>query len=360
MQGVDPFSYSFVNLKLRYAAYDDMLTNMNFLNRYDKVNIFINLETVLRNLSMIKDLERTIVLYSKFNNAIIAHMLNLAGHYNRFFKNNTFDTKVYLYHTDLHSTEFNQFKYNEDYRSYYLTKFNQNPKFTYLTDKLNNDIIPEAKLISEYIPNVYYITSQNIEGSLIPYIIGESDKSRKNIIMGGEFYDTQYSGIDNYTNFYIHRTPMSNGIYTDLPSYISYLSKKPVEEINSMIDTYGNYSMYCTLISSLGDRDRSIDGLNKIGPVTLDKLVRNGVHNNKIKLDTNNPEVIKEIIPKELQDNFVNNYYCTNLRYMYDELTDGEKNSVLSQINDKSDINSLKRLNQTDFYDTPIILEQLL
>ena len=112
-------------------------------------------------------------LQRDFETILISNILNLAAHYKRFFISNGLDTKVYLYHTDFDSTEFNQCKYNEDYRMYYLCKYNNNPKFVYLTDALKATVLPEVKIYCEFIPNLYYISAKNIEGSLVPLVIAK-------------------------------------------------------------------------------------------------------------------------------------------------------------------------------------------
>ena len=58
----DPFSVCFNSLKLRYKDYDESISSKNFLNPTDKINVFINLETVYKSLSTILDLEKKILL----------------------------------------------------------------------------------------------------------------------------------------------------------------------------------------------------------------------------------------------------------------------------------------------------------
>ena len=60
MEAFDPFSVCFNILKLKYKDYDESLTNKNFLVPNDKINVFINLETAFKHLSMIMDLEKSI------------------------------------------------------------------------------------------------------------------------------------------------------------------------------------------------------------------------------------------------------------------------------------------------------------
>lgn len=356
----DPFSVCFNLLKLKYSVYDESLTSMNFLKPTDKVNVFINLETVWKNLSMITELEKKIIVQKDFHEIMISNILNLAAHYKRFFTSNGLDTKVYLYHTDLTSDEFNQFKYNEDYRAYYLVKFNDNPKFALFSEKLNYDIIPEVKTYCEFIPNVYYISAHNIEGSLVPYIISKEDPIRKNLIVGGELYDTQYSQISNFVNHYIHRTFNTNKIYSDLSGYLVDITKKETDE-DGLTNAFSNYNLYCGLLAILGNKIRSIEGISGIGPITFKKSLTEAINKNDIPKEPSTPEIMSTIFHDgEIQEEFINNFYCSAIISMYDELTESEKSSVLSQLLDRSDKNTLEKINSTKFFNHPIILDSLL
>jgi hypothetical protein len=357
----DPFSVCCNILKLKYKDYDESLTAKNFLIQSDKINVFINLETVFKHLSMIMDLEKKIMIQRDFEEIMISNIINLAAHYKRFFVNNGLDTKVYLYNTDFNSTEFNQRKYNEDYRSYYLIKYNDNPKFMLLTERLKENVLPDVKTYCEFIPNVYYISAKDIEGSLVPYIISQIDRDRKNLIIGGEFYDSQYSYIDRFVNHYIHRSYNTNCVSSDTAGYLKDLLKKDKDEIMELTDIYGHYSTYCTLMSVIGDKQRSIDGISGCGPMTLTKLMEMALAQNIIQNNTTNPGMIGDIFHDEdTKEDFVNNFYCSSVLSMYQELTEAEKNSILNQISDRLDVMSLQALNASKFYDHPLLLEGLL
>lgn len=357
----DPFSVCFNILKLRYKDYDESLTSKNFLYPNDKVNIFINLETVFKHLSMIPDLEKKLIVQRDFETLMISNIINLAAHYKRFFVNNGLDTRVFLYNTDFNSDEFNQFKYNEDFRTYYLVKFNDNPKFALLTDMLKGSILPNVKTYCEFINNVYYISAHNMEGSLVPYIIGNMDKSRKNLIIGGEFYDTQYSSIPNFVNHYIHRSFNSNAVYSDIHGYLKDVTKKDKEENPNMDVAFNNYNTYCSLLAVLGDKIRSIDGISGFGPKTLQKCIEQGLAQQIIQNETSNPEIIGDIFhDRDTKEEFVNNFYCCSILPMYQDLTEAEKSSIFIQMTDRSDINSLQMLNKTKFVNHPFLLEGLL
>lgn len=357
----DPFSVCFNMMKIKYKDLDDKLSSLNILQQNDRVNVFINLESCFKYLSMIMDLEKKLILHRESVAILTSNIINLAGHYRKFFVNNGLNTKVYVYHTDFKSDDFVQRKYNEDYRIFYLTKFNTNPKFVYLTDLLVDKVLPMVAKILEFIPGIYYITKKNMDGSMIPYIIGESDKTRKNIIFGNDLYDTQYSLLPNYINFLIHRTQGVTQSLCTIPEYIEMLAKKDKSEIIDFINTFGlNYSSYCTLLTCIGDKNRSNSGLTGVGVNTLYSLMKTALNSNVIDSNITNPKIISNIFQEEHREEFIEQFWCTSIKYIYDEITEADKLPIMNNQIDRIDMRSLMQLNQSMFQNYRLLLEQLV
>lgn len=354
------FSVCFNILKVRYVEMDNILSCSNFLTPTDKVNVFISLETVWKYISMIHDLEKKLFVERDFQKIIIADILNLAGHYKKFFSPSGVTTRIFLYTTDFNSTSemFKASKYNEDYRSYFLNKFNCNPKFAFLTEELKNTIIPEVKILCEYIPGVHFISSKNIEGSMIPYIIAESDKSYKNIIITGESYDTQYSVRDNFFDLYCKRAINYKMIAYEPDRIISEMTKTELGK-DFVSPIISNPSMFTGLLSCLGNRDRSIDGIKGMGFATYQSKILNGIATNKITKQTRSIELIADVFPETMRNDIINNYYCIDVETQYQDLSKAEQYTILNQQTENIDMNSIQKLNSSRFYNHPLNLESL-
>ena len=67
----EPFSVCFNIMKIKYKDYDESITQKNFLQPDDSVNVFINLESILKNISMINELENKIILQREFQTIFI-------------------------------------------------------------------------------------------------------------------------------------------------------------------------------------------------------------------------------------------------------------------------------------------------
>lgn len=360
------FDILFACMKIRYKDYDDEITMSNMIHsQSDKINLFIDLETIFRMISTVKDLERRIITVSDddFKELLVSEIINLAGHYKGFFKGNGInDVNVYLYNTDFDSDTFHEFKYNEDYRSYFLIKFNNNPKYALFTERFKNLVVPDLKIMIDFIPGIYYISCKNIESSLLPYIIAKNDISRKNLIISGEYFNSQYWNMPNFIMTY--RVRMKEGfmqIDSNRKAFEIMKAKNPLITNGNIYEMiYSQYSMYCSLLSVIGDKTRSIDGILGIGPSRLENLIKAGLSNKIINDTTNSPELMSMIFEKDDQrKDFINNYYCTSIIDKYNELTSSDIDSIKIQIVDRYDKNGFSIVERSKFDKYRIQMENI-
>lgn len=357
----NPFSICFNMLKLKYATYDASISSLGVLNPDDKVNIFLNVETILNYLSTVTDLEKKLFLNRDYKISMTSDLINVAAHYKEFFKNNGLDTKVFLYMTDLESTEesFPECEYNVDYRCYYINKYTGNPKFVELTESFNTFIIPKVKSLCDFIPDVYFIKSKNIEGSLIPFIVSEKYPDRKNFIVTGDIYDTQYTFIDNFVCHLFKRHYSNRSLSCTIPEFLKVLTHK--EEISKEeLDIFSNKGFYTLLLASLGEKYRSVNKIMGIGFRSLYKNIVCALNESKITKDTESVELLSEMFEDIEHDEIIENYKSISLSNSIGLLTDGDKKIIQEQITDRSDLNSLMKLNNDIFKEYPLRIESLL
>lgn len=352
----NPFLVCFNILKIRYPEYDSSIDSSEFLKPDDKVNVFISFESLLNNICCIKDVDKKMILERDFATIITSHILNLAAHYKRFFKQNKLETRVFIYGTDLESTNFINSRFNDEYRSYYLMKYMNNPRYSYLGEQLVSKILPDTRKISEFLPQVYFINGNNIEGSLIPYIVSEMDKSYKNFIITSDIYETQYQTMDNFLCHYIRKSVNGSSISRSIEKTLSLLFSDRVEDDYSI---FNNAPYYMLLLSCVGDKKRSIDPIKGLGVKTIMKLINRGLTEKIITEKTDNIELLKDIVNEDIREDLLNNFNCINLKEQYKLLSKEDIFNIEKQIIDRSDNSSLLKLNSTRFYNHQLMLEEL-
>lgn len=361
IESTDPVGVCFNMMKIKYQTYDAALMDTDFLQPTDKINVFINLETVLKYISTVQDLEKKMMVCTDIDKILVSNTLNLAAHYKDFFRGNGLDTNIFLYMTDLSSvcSDFEESKYNEDYRSYYVNKYMGNPKFVLLGSKLKDAILPEVKTICEYIPQVYCVSKKGIDSGCIPYIISEKYPDRKNIVLSGDLYDTQYSYFENFLAQLYMRGWNLNILASNVAGYLKAITKADIVPQN-IVDLFKNESFYRLLLCCLGDKYRSIIGVSGIKFAKLISTITNGLQDRKITANTTSAELLSDIFPDTAKSEMYQNLILMDLHSKLKMIGEGSKKDVTSQIIDKVDRTSLMKLNATVFQKHPLWLDALL
>ena len=356
----DNFSVCINSMQINYPTLDNIITKMDFINPDDKVNVFLNIESILRNISMVRDVERKIYMAgSELTTILSSKLINYAAHYKSFFRRNNLRTRVFLYMTDLQSDDFPERQINPDYRCYYLTKYTKNPKYMQLSEEMVQTIIPITKTILDFINDVYFVTGKNIDGSMIPYIIDKDEPGWKNIIVSSDKSETQYNFYDNFRSIYLKRGAGLSILGTTLTDFIADMTKRPKDQITEISKLYENKGFYLLLLSVLGDKYRTVDGISNIGLVTLTKLIQKGISENIVTSSTTNVDLLSSIFDDDNEKDLVDNFSVLNIETKYQTLTKSQINDVTSQVIDRTDVSSLQQLNAKNFYKHQLNLEAL-
>lgn len=354
----NPFTVCFTSMKLRYADYDNSIEKLNFVNRDDKVNVFINMESVLNNLSTISNIDNKLLLERNFPTILESEFINLCAHYKRFFRGNGLPTRVFLYYTDLSSSSFKNFRYNDEYRSFYINKYMLNPKFQLLGNRIVDTIIPKIQKIMEFIPDVHFINATDIEGSIVPLIIANQDKTCKNFIISTDKYETQYQlSPKRFCMHYIKRSPTGASVLNRFDKTLSYIFKENID--NKYVELLSNPSFYSTVIGAIGDKPRSLEPLKGIGCKSVLKCLSTAIEDNIITKDTTSIEMISKSFPEDQSELAISNYNCINIAKQYSDISDKDVFSITNQIVNRFDYNSLIKLNETVYKDYPLMLQEL-
>lgn len=361
IETVDPVGVCFNMMKIKYQTYDAALMDSDFLQPTDKINVFINLETVMKYITSVQDLEKKMLVCSDIDKILVSNTLNLAAHYKDFFRGNGLDTNIFLYMTDLSSmcSDFEETRYNEDYRSYYVNKYMGNPKFALLGSKMKDVILPEVQTICEFIPQVYYVSKKGVDGALIPHIIAQNFPDRKNIILSGDLYDTQYSYTENFLSQLYMRGYNMNILAWDVAGYLKTITKRdtiPTE----LIQLFSNAAFYKLLLCCIGDKYRSIMGIPGIKFAKLVSAITTGLKDGKITTSTTSAELLSDIFPDSVKKSVYDNMVVMDLHSKLNLIGEGSKKDIITQIVDKVDRVSVMKLNNTIFQKYPLWLEALL
>lgn len=339
--------------------FDDMDSFMMGPNGYlakenpDEVHIFINLEEVYRTILCISG-EDTMLAIHNIDDAqkmIISNVINLAQHYRLYFAKLKIPNKVFIcwnYNPD--KTDYKNRKYIYDYRSSYDSKIGNLSPFPYLRDVITMSVKTLQTIIT-YVNEVYLITHNTIESSVIPYMFYRDqvdDKKYMNMIISRDAYDYQYA----LYGFYVIN-PKRKRIITESSVLIDYSIHCRWKK--NIIDIPLNFVP--TLMAVIGDKNKGIPKLKAIGVSRLCDIIKDNIFNLKVTQNTSSLEVIETMFTDDkVREEFHNNYHCTCIPLQYQEITPSERFEIFSQVIDKYDDINLEFLNERFFSQYPLMI----
>lgn len=343
---------------LKWDLMDKYIRN-NHLNIKpgDDINLFINFESILNNLFNYKNINSLLVYHKQdLVIEIESSVLNLVANYKSYFHKEKCNVKVYLYYTDLKSDNQQMMVYNKYYRTYYQNKYKQNPKFRNVGEVILDIVIPELELIMSYIPNIYFIKSNNFDSSLIPEIISRFDNI-KNIIISGDIFDTLYMFNPNFINLFIKRKYQNLFIGTNVDEIIQYIIK---DESPFDLNIFKSEMYFRLLLSINGSIIRNIKTNKGFNYNYIIKLLKDGVDKGIILRDFNSLSSIIDIFPEKYKEDIKSAFQCMSIENQYGLLNQIDIDNIKSQIIDKIDIVSVEALNNQRFLNYPINIQSLL
>ena len=339
----------------------DIHINSSMLNIQpgDDLNVFINFESILRNLTLQSRLITTLVQYKQ--QVVIeleAAILNLVAHYRLLFaKKMRCNTKIYYYYTDLLAEEPQEMTcINKYYRSYYRNRYLQNPEFKEMGKVLTEIVIPEIELIISYVPNVYFLKSKTFDSSIIPQAIS-SLSGAKNVIITGDVFDTLYLFNPDFLTLYIKNRYSYFKICSNVDSTVQTIIKN---ESPFDLGIFKSEMYFRLLLSIRGSKVRNIKAAKGFGYSTFLRLIKNGIDRDIILKDFESLGSIIQLFPEEIRADVKKAFQCLSIDSQYEMMTEADKSSLKDQIIDRVDFMSLQALNNKRFYDFPINISALL
>jgi hypothetical protein len=338
--------------KVKFSKLDELMTkHCTEITPDSKINLFINLEPILKKLVAANIDDYLKVRSEEKTFEMISNIINLAAHYRLFFTKNKLYSKVYLYMNHPFKTDYKNRNINPDYRKYFEHRYTKNTKTTVLGNTLSQ-VLPFTKIILDYVDGVYLIEAESIESSLVPHIITNESKSNEiNFVLSNDKYDYQYAN----KGFHIIRPKKEESYIINQSNLIQMI--KTEEKIVNDIEVESHF--YPFILSLLGDKYRNIDKIKRIGLASLLKTIKGAIDNDIISKDVHNINILANIIKDEYRGFLLANYYCVDIDTQFQMLNIKDLYSITSQVNDKFDNVALKKINDQYFKLHPILLLEL-
>ena len=380
MEAIDGYVNAF---KLRYVYLDKLFNGRLEAKSKGKrlvtdVNIFINFES-LYNYIRRRDVEKEIATAKKkeirmIYRSAIAEFINVAAHYREYFKRHQIRTNIFYYFNELEETyvNYNNSALVPEYRNHFIESTTAIDRLT--INSLIADSIPFMRIITEYIDSVYMVGTKRVEASLIPFIINMEGKfpANMNILIIKDEYDYQYCN----NNFLVISKYLGEPVILTKRNIMRFMrhKKKYKEKITSTgknITRDLNPILLTFILTFLGDRKRSIPGIKGFGFTRiynqLSRLYDVGYIFDE-EPDTMQIQNLCDIFSKygsfsfreeDLRNEVMTLFKVYDFEYQYSVMSKGQREHILDQLKNKSDVQGLIELNDKYFEYNPLMLMEL-
>ena len=346
----------FNSFKIKYSLMDEFIEENELkFNNKRPVNIFINFDTILKSLAN-KDINEFSASCDtkKVALKVIGNIINLASHYRHYFYKRRIYTRIIMFSTfPVAKHEYKNRAFNPHFKKNFDNKIVNID--TPVTRIIINQAIPMLKIIFDYIEDVHFITTDQLESSIIPLIyLNDVLKGEEcdNIIITKDKFDYQYVA----KGFYLFRPKLADSYCITRDNLIEKLKEENDIKSTETVDPSFISFINCVM----GDGYRNVPKLKRVGISTLMKVINKGIKSNIIAERDNSIYLLVDLVKPEFKQILLNNYRQLDLDGQYMTITVSDKYNIKSQCDNKFDNNSLKELTCKYFTDFPVYIDELV
>lgn len=340
--------------KIKYDKLIELIRNSDMEG--SKVNVFINLNSILNKFYREDIMSGILSLKYRENIVLTAEIINLVAHYRHFFWSRfKVPSKFYFYYCNK-VPKYGK-KNLDGYMSLFKERINEdNAKFGELTSIINNNL-KLVNSLSTYVQGAYFITSDGLEQGTIPYYIIKKYAKDDicNLILTSDKLDYQ---LANLKNTFILKANGKNSKLISKKEIFDYKYKtvkyRPKKKIHP--------SFYPLVLSFCGCKSRELTATKGHGFVStmklLDKLISSDKLENKAP-KTLEYSAIEDNLDRDLFEIINTRYKTLSYKYQYLLLNDIQKMNIENKLKDKYDNIAIMGINVEYFPNNNIQLVEL-
>ena len=345
--------------KIKFDNLAKLLNSINIDNTLTKINIYINIESLLNQIHKPFIEESLSVMDKKelknFHINLIANILNIIAHYRRFFNKHKLKTNIVLFANEYDKyTQSNNSVFIKNYRERFIYNYTDNPSFSSI-NKVLSTTIPNVKTIVNYIEDCYFLTTARYESSVIPILLCNESQldGQLNILISRDMYDLQYVN----RGFLVLYPKGEESCIIYKINLFDFISERYKIDEKYKLPSY----VFPFVLSVVGDKRRNIEGVKGWGWKTVYKEVSKlfkslGIDDSEVVPLESLITSIRESKYRDysVKEKIARNLVCTDVLRQCKMITNSQKMDTTKELINKFEPNALNKLNDNYFVRNPI------
>lgn len=327
--------------KIKYSKLNELIP-IDFIQN-KRVNFYINLNSILDNFYTDNIISAMNSLQGSEYLVFVPEFLNILAHYRHYmFSRFQCRTRFFIYY--LNKPVKTAKHINKNYCKKYLDRLDINERRTGVTNNVLKTIFNMIDKIIYYLPNCYFIESNGLELSLIPYYIIDclnKKKNQCNIVLTHDYYDFQ---LLNHKDTMI-LSPAGSRSKSYFKKDIYY---KKTKNTKYQLENELSPELFSVMNAYCGIKERNIEkigGFSKIAK-SLDNGIINGLINNSYNP---NIKLISSLFKEDIEDELNKNFLLTDLKTQYNIMSNLNKEMIKNKLINLNDNYAIMDLNSNYF-----------
>ena len=329
--------------------------------KYDEIVCYINLNSILKNFYGMKPDEVADDLMNIAPNALSSEIINIAAHYRHFFYSRYGLSSTFFFYYSVEMCDYcceinSSFK-----RSFYEKRMGMHKinEYQIINEKIDTNL-NFMSIITEYLPNIYYINTHGFEPYALPYLIIKKMKSSSskiaNIILTNELIDFQ---LVNYSNTYVVNLLSDRSKLITKTNLMTTLMKKSTKRNLTVDIPSRRFFIPCLALAGYKKWDLTgVKGMAQVGSIRLiSKLLKNGDISDRVYLSMDD---FLPFIKEEFHDRVQNNFKVLSYKNIAKNITNKEFIIIKKQMVNRNDNMSLLEINNKYYESNPLMTIELM
>ena len=342
--------------KIRYENLNELIKT--FPKGKDTVTMYIDIISVIGQIYAPNIIEEIKMFGSREKCLISSSIINMAAHFRRYFatRKDMYTNFIFYYSSKPAKREVSLFP---NYRiDHYNKRFNASNTDYMELNNLVKENLNLCKTLGEYLPHIYFIDTEDINPTIVPYYyINSQYDNEVGIIYSNDKLQALNCIAHKNKDVYLLRSSYANSEFYKASDLMSLY----VKEENNL-----DIGLLPYLFAISGVKKYNIDGLKNVGEKKAVKFIEKLINDNTItntnyrfiKLFLDDLSKSDKVTPE--QYNIIErNLKLIQPRYIFKQIKESDKERIL-EVKDLQDINALNAINDEyyDFY--PINIEDLM
>jgi hypothetical protein len=204
------------------------------------------------------------------------------------------------------------------------------------------EAIKKVQTILKYVPNMYFIASDEFDSYVIPNVLTDYEKTKRNrIVISGDSLMTGYHNMPNTKMIYAKFR--RNGISQISDPMMIVQSITKVDE--DIVGEFTKNKVFYNLLNIIvGDFDRGIVGMTQLGITTFAYNLLRGIEQNKIQANPKSVESTLKVIDSVYHDYILKSYPLVDIETHSKMIPQSSIQKMKSEMIDLIDIDGLRSL----------------